>query len=510
MAADTPGIVQDRIRPWGIQSQTQPDTGTVSDVEYIVKQARLAATRAGDPDQDRRAAEALSLAPESLRAAGLAAAQSKMWGPDGFKNSEGEYTGFEWRPAAAAWRKPAVRLHCRRRLTIMIVDLDRQDGDQLVQAALRAGYIVEPSYMVQCHTSGHWQAGWILSIPVHTQPWGVKDAPVDPAVRAGPIGYFLSIQRGYTAVLQGCTGFDPRGVARNPGYEGPGQSTVWTAKRAYTLDELAAPLPAELPERPAGRKAGSRNPPLYKNYKKWCCRNPGATEDDRRVYLRAAADRRGESLSEDALASMARAQPTAGPVDPADSAKQSKLAKLGAVQTAERLAPRRAEVWLLHCEGWTQRAIAEHMDVSLGVVQNDLRALRRAETAGPGLTHGPVKQARGIDETGPTAGPGLTHGPVKQARGIDETGPTAGPGLTHGPRSTRGETNRNLHSESESHDDLDVDRPRILESVPEVGFGAENRPENVDSAGPEPPAKRPAKQRPPTDWAALYELTKNL
>ena len=167
--------------------------------------------------------------------------------------------------ARKAWGYPSLELRAGNSWPLMGFDCDNPSA---VIDALYWNHnggngpaLPPPNMVVERRSNGHCHASWFLSRPVHR----------GEAARAAPLRKLARINEFFREVLQADVGYNGT-LTHNPLPEthGPGEfQTNWPCSRAYSLDELAEPIPKgwRLPVKPT-TEAG-RNCALFASLMKW-------------------------------------------------------------------------------------------------------------------------------------------------------------------------------------------------------------------------------------------------
>ena len=167
--------------------------------------------------------------------------------------------------ARKAWGYPSLELRAGNSWPLMGFDCDNPSA---VIDALYWNHnggngpaLPPPNMVVERRSNGHCHASWFLSRPVHR----------GEAARAAPLRKLARINEFFREVLQADVGYNGT-LTHNPLPEthGPGEfQTNWPCSRAYSLDELAEPIPKgwRLPVKPT-TEAG-RNCALFVGLMKW-------------------------------------------------------------------------------------------------------------------------------------------------------------------------------------------------------------------------------------------------
>ena len=167
--------------------------------------------------------------------------------------------------ARHAWEFPSLELRAGNSWPLMGFDCDNPSA---VIDALYWNHnggngpaLPPPNMVVERRSNGHCHASWFLSRPVHR----------GEAARAAPLRKLARINEFFREVLQADVGYNGT-LTHNPLSEthGPGEfQTNWPCSRAYSLDELAEPIPKgwRLPVKPT-TEAG-RNCALFRSLQKW-------------------------------------------------------------------------------------------------------------------------------------------------------------------------------------------------------------------------------------------------
>jgi len=199
--------------------------------------------------------------PARVRTHGLTEAHSWPYVSRG-KRPDGGMSLFRV-PASKAWDYSEIELRSETAWPCVILDLDRETALEGLWDRILGGHLPEPNWTVERLANGHAHAVYTLARPVHR----------GATARQTPLRYFarvseyLAITAGADRGYNGLTAHNPMPAthALQPG----GFRTAWVREDAYTLAELAEPIPKgwRMPAKPVTE--GGRNCLLFEQACKW-------------------------------------------------------------------------------------------------------------------------------------------------------------------------------------------------------------------------------------------------
>ena len=199
----------------------------------------------------------LDFAPDKLRSHGLRDAHTyPLVSPD-----RGKVQRSFRVHASQAWDYPRIELRAANSWPALTFDCDGNASiEKLIACATFGGNLPKPNVIVQRKASSNCHASWFLARPVHRG----NGARVKPQWRFGRIAEFyqseLCSEPGYSGVLT----LNPMYQAHHGAFK-----TLWGCKHAYSLDELAEPIPKGW-RRPVLAQTGvGRNVYLFLWLMKW-------------------------------------------------------------------------------------------------------------------------------------------------------------------------------------------------------------------------------------------------
>ena len=270
--------------------------------------------------------------------------------------------------ARHAWKYPSLELRAGNSWPAVTLDCDEPsavvDALQLNHYGGRGPALPPPNMVVERKQNGHCHASWFLARPVHR----------GESARAAPLRKLARITEFYRETLKADSGY--AGVlTHNPLEETHGRGEFqahWGCNRAYSLDELAEPIPTgwRLPTAP--RTDVGRNCALFKSMMTWAG-SPCNLKGEVLAVARATNDGLDAPLSDSEVAAIAKS---------VERYRRSWIAKgrfytdgeraawgrsLGLQSAAARRAANAQRDYRIiegHAAGWSQRHLAKLFKMS--------------------------------------------------------------------------------------------------------------------------------------------------
>ena len=163
--------------------------------------------------------------------------------------------------ASQAWDYPRIEIRAANSWPALTFDCDGNASiEKLIDCATFGRNLPKPNVIVQRKASGNCHASWFLARPVHRG----SGARLKPQRRFGRIAEFyqseLCADPGYSGALT----LNPMYQAHHGAFK-----TWWGCKHAYSLDELAEPIPKGWRRPELAQTGVGRNVDLFRALMKW-------------------------------------------------------------------------------------------------------------------------------------------------------------------------------------------------------------------------------------------------
>ena len=275
--------------------------------------------------------------------------------------------------ASQAWDHPRIELRAANSWPALTFDCDGNESiEKLIDCVALGRNLPRPNVIVQRKASGNCHASWFLARPVHR----------GSAARLKPQQKFARIAEFYQSELCSDPGYS--GVLTlNPMYQAHHGAfkAFWGCKHAYSLDELAEPIPKGW-RRPVLAQTGvGRNVDLFRWLMKWA----GSPANIGLAVLpvaRAANDGLEVPMGDSEVAGLAKSVERYRAVWIAQgrfytkAERQAWASALG-LQSAvvRRAANAERDIRIIegYAAGWSQRHLAKLFKLSQNAIQNVIR-----------------------------------------------------------------------------------------------------------------------------------------
>ena len=163
--------------------------------------------------------------------------------------------------ASQAWDYPRIEIRAANSWPALTFDCDGNASiEKLIDCAALGRNLPRPNVIVQRKASGNCHASWFLARPVHRG----SAARLKPQWRFGRIAEFYQSELCSDPGYSGALTLNPMYQAHHGAFK-----TWWGRKHAYSLDELAEPIPKGWRRPELAQTGVGRNVDLFRGMMKW-------------------------------------------------------------------------------------------------------------------------------------------------------------------------------------------------------------------------------------------------